>query len=95
MQYHKRVRHSHAYYTRVNSTLLTCLLAGSTQSQMIATLALENLPSPTGRPWTLNAIKQVLLRLRRRQGPNYVTLLEDVFDGLIAREAARPLLQCL
>ena len=95
MKYHRRVRHSHAYYARVNMILIGCLSAGTSQAQMVDTLAADGLPSPTGVAWTIGAIKQVLLRVRRRYGPNYVALLESVFDGYLTREQARPLLQTL
>lgn len=75
--------------------LLSGLHANHRQAVIADMLTNSGLPSVTGNPWTVDAVKGVLKRLRQRKGPFYVAMLQACFDGQMTPQQCRPLLQTL
>lgn len=82
--YLPRTIHSDHYYLAVLKTLIHGLNAGFTDRELANTLNASAILSPVGKPWTPNAVKMALRKLRHhRDFPSRLhrALLMLVYDG--------------
>jgi hypothetical protein len=82
--YNTHTRHSDQYYFALITALIRSLRAGFTDAQIAQALNGSAILAPSGRPFTTNAVAQLLKKMRNhRIYPSKVhhALLQLCFDG--------------